>query len=142
MRGVINNPVKVSYFGGGCFWNAERIFHTTDGVIDTEVGFCTPVDKTTLSRTADVEVVKVTYDPDRISYRELIKIFWTTHNPLNPTNSKRSNAERSVLFCLDSVEENIAREELAQNPGYYTSVESFRDYRRAPEKDQKYYLKN
>jgi len=130
-----------AYFGGGCFWNAERIFYSTKGVIETEVGFCRPEGKGFLSRIADVEVVRVDYDPEVVSYEKLIDIFWTTHNPLNPVNKRVSNGERSVLFYENELQKEVAEEELAKHDSYHTSVESFKSYKTASKKDQKYYMK-
>jgi peptide-methionine (S)-S-oxide reductase len=79
--------VEVAYFGLGCFWGAERIFWQVDGVVSTAVGYqggFTPnptYDEVCSARTGHAEVVKVVYDPQKVSYDELLRIFWESHDP-------------------------------------------------------------
>jgi peptide-methionine (S)-S-oxide reductase len=71
----------------GCFWGAERIFWQLDGVISTAVGYqggFTPnptYEEVCSARTGHAEVVKVVYDPAKISYEELLRVFWESHDP-------------------------------------------------------------
>ncbi len=78
---------EAAYFGMGCFWGAERVFWRLDGVVSTAVGYqggittnpsyadvCT-------GRTGHTEAVLVVYDPQVISYDELLKVFWEEHDP-------------------------------------------------------------
>jgi peptide-methionine (S)-S-oxide reductase len=79
--------VEVAYFGMGCFWGAERIFWKLDGVVSTAVGYQgghTPnptYDEVCSARTGHAEVVKVVYDPERIAFDALLKVFWESHDP-------------------------------------------------------------
>src|SRR5437588_3383944 len=74
-------------FGMGCFWGAERIFWQTEGVITTAVGYAggfTPnpsYEEVCSGLTGHTEAVLVVFDPDRISYEELLKVFWENHDP-------------------------------------------------------------
>src|SRR5205085_1283531 len=74
-------------FGLGCFWGAERIFWQLPGVYTTSVGYAggtTPnptYEETCSGRTGHAEVVQVVYDPARISYAQLLKVFWENHDP-------------------------------------------------------------
>ncbi|MGR9114902.1 MAG: peptide-methionine (S)-S-oxide reductase MsrA [Gammaproteobacteria bacterium] len=74
-------------FGLGCFWGAERKFWQTTGVYSTAVGYSggyTPnptYDEVCSGRTGHAEVVKVMFDPVRVSYEQLLKIFWESHDP-------------------------------------------------------------
>ena len=74
-------------FGMGCFWGAERKFWETEGVITTAAGYAgghTPnptYDEVCSGRTGHAEVVLVVFDPQRISYEQLLKVFWEGHNP-------------------------------------------------------------
>lgn len=78
---------KLATFGMGCFWGAERIFWQLDGVWLTVVGYAggyTPnpnYREVCTGRTGHNEVVRVVYDPRRISYPELLKVFWENHDP-------------------------------------------------------------
>jgi peptide-methionine (S)-S-oxide reductase len=74
-------------FGLGCFWGAERKFWQVPGVYSTAVGYAggtTPnptYEETCSGRTGHAEVVRVVYDPDVVSYEQLLKLFWESHNP-------------------------------------------------------------
>jgi peptide-methionine (S)-S-oxide reductase len=78
---------KTAMFGLGCFWGAERKFWQADGVYVTAVGYAagyTPnpdYNEVCSGMTGHNEVVKVVYDPSKIKYQKLLKIFWESHNP-------------------------------------------------------------
>ena len=79
--------IETAMFGLGCFWGAERKFWQADGVWSTSVGYAvgaTPnptYEEVCSGMTGHNEVVLVAYDPRRISYDELLRIFWESHNP-------------------------------------------------------------
>jgi len=79
--------LEVAYFGTGCFWGTEEIFWQLDGVYSTAVGYqggMSPnptYEEVCSARTGHTEVVKVVYDPAKISYDELLRVFWETHDP-------------------------------------------------------------
>ncbi|WP_197093484.1 peptide-methionine (S)-S-oxide reductase MsrA [Nonomuraea sp. SBT364] len=79
--------LEVADFGLGCFWGAERKFWQTAGVVTTAVGYqggYTPnptYEEVCSGRTGHTEVVRVVFDPARISYEELLKVFWEAHDP-------------------------------------------------------------
>jgi len=78
---------KTAVFGMGCFWGAERVFWQTPGVWTTAVGYAgglTPnptYEEVCSGRTGHTEVVLVVFDPDRITYEQLLKVFWENHDP-------------------------------------------------------------
>jgi len=97
---------EVAYFGLGCFWGAEQLFWKTDGVTMTAVGYqggFTPnatYDEVCSARTGHAEMVKVCYDPTKVSYADLLKIFFENHDP---TQGMRQGNDvgtqyRSVIF--------------------------------------------
>ena len=93
-------------FGGGCFWGVEETFRKTPGVASTQVGFMgghtkdpTYADVCTHT-TGHAEVVEVTYDPAKVSYGQLLDVFWANHNPtqLNRQGPDVGDQYRSVVF--------------------------------------------
>ena len=91
---VFNTPLddaflgmEVAYFGLGCFWGAERLFWRLPGVVSTAAGYqggLTPnptYEEVCSGLTGHTEVVRVVFDPSRITYRDLLKVFWEAHDP-------------------------------------------------------------
>lgn len=78
---------RAALFGLGCFWGAERKFWQLPGVVSTHVGYAAghtpnPTYREVCSgRTGHAEVVRVVYDPERLTYEELLKVFWESHDP-------------------------------------------------------------
>ena len=78
---------ETAVFGMGCFWGAERIFWQVPGVITTAVGYAggyTPnptYEETCSGRTGHAEVVLVVFDPAKVSYEQLLRVFWESHDP-------------------------------------------------------------
>jgi peptide-methionine (S)-S-oxide reductase len=110
-----NTPQSV-LFGMGCFWGAERLLWQTEGVISTSVGYAGGHTKNPTYKevcfldTGHVEVVYVEFDPSRISFVELLKVFWENHDP---TQGMRQGNDvgtqyRSVIMCTTSDQLDIA----------------------------------
>jgi peptide-methionine (S)-S-oxide reductase len=78
---------ELALFGLGCFWGAERKFWQTPGVVSTSAGYAggfTPnptYEEVCSGRTGHTEVVRVVFDPRRVSYEELLRVFWEAHDP-------------------------------------------------------------
>jgi peptide-methionine (S)-S-oxide reductase len=103
-------------FGMGCFWGAERLFWQLRGVYTTAVGYAggTTVDPdyrlVCSGRTGHAEVVLVVYDPKLISYDELLRVFWESHDP---TQGMRQGNDvgtqyRSAIYCYDAAQRAAA----------------------------------
>ncbi len=78
---------EVAYFGMGCFWGAEQHFFHLPGVVSTAVGYAggsTPnptYDEVSSGQTGHAEIVRVVYDPKKLSYQDLLRTFWEDHDP-------------------------------------------------------------
>jgi peptide-methionine (S)-S-oxide reductase len=87
LEGPYPPGLEIAYFGLGCFWGAERLFWQTPGVWSTAAGYAggtTPnptYDEVCSGLTGHAEVVQVVYDPSRVSYADLLKVFWEGHDP-------------------------------------------------------------
>jgi len=99
-------------FGAGCFWGVEVLFRQTSGVIDTAVGYCGGTTENPsyqdvcYANTGHAEVVHVTFDPNVVSYCQLLEIFWQNHNPttLNRQGPDVGTQYRSVIFYHSEVQ--------------------------------------
>jgi len=120
-----NIPPKqqaIATFGAGCFWHVEETFRQHQGVLSTSVGymgghFANPCYLDVLSRiTGHAEVAQVHYDPEQISYSNLLDIFWDCHDPttLNRQGPDRGEQYRSVIFWHTSEQAAMAKASKAQ----------------------------
>ena len=108
--------------GGGCFWCVEAALLQLDGVLSVENGYMGGnVDQPTYEqvctgRTGHVEVVRVEFDPSIISYRELLEVFFTAHDPttLNRQGNDVGEQYRSVIFYRDEAQKKVAEDVIAE----------------------------
>jgi peptide-methionine (S)-S-oxide reductase len=109
---------ETAYFALGCFWGAERLFWQVDGVYTTAVGYqggITPnptYDEVCSARTGHAEVVKVVFDPAKVSYADLLKVFWESHDP---TQGMRQGNDvgtqyRSAVYVTSDAQKQTAIE--------------------------------
>ncbi len=143
-------------FGAGCFWGVEAAFRRVPGVISTQVGYMggtlrNPTYKDVCTdQTRHAEVVEVTYDPAKVFYNQLLKVFWEIHDPttLNRQGPDVGTQYRSVIFFHAPEQEAAARaskEKLEQARMYkrpiVTEVTTASEFWRAEEYHQQYFEK-
>ena len=148
---------EVTILGGGCFWCLEAVFDRLDGVKSVESGYMGGnVDNPTYEQvcsgnTGHVEIVRVTFDPKELSYRELLDVFFTIHNPttLNRQGNDVGTQYRSVIFYTSEEPRRTAEKMIAElnasrqwpDP-IVTAVEPAKKFFMAEGYHQEYFLNN
>ncbi len=138
--------------GGGCFWCTEAVYERVDGVTAVESGYCngqTPnptYEQVCSGRTGHAEVVRVTFDRDRISLRDVLEIFFVIHDPttLNRQGADTGTQYRSGIYFHDAAQEAVAREVMAEvdalpNGRVVTELLPEANYTRAEDYHQHYF---
>ena len=148
---------EVATLGGGCFWCTEAVFNSINGVTSVVSGYSggTPEDATygrvSSGRTGHAEVVQVNFNPDVISFREILEIFFATHDPttLNRQGADVGPQYRSVVFYHSDAQRRTTEEviwelngEKIWNDPIVTQVEPFEAFHRAEEYHMDYYERN
>jgi peptide-methionine (S)-S-oxide reductase len=149
---------KRATFGAGCFWGVEEAFRNVHGVVTTAVGYMggtlkNPSYKDVCAgQTGHAEVVQVTYDPVKVSYGQLLNVFWSVHDPtqLNRQGPDIGTNYRSVIFYHDAEQGRLARSskekiELSGMFGFgkiMTQIIPASEFYRAEEYHQRYYEKH
>ena len=108
--------MKKATFGAGCFWGVEAAFRQVEGVVNTEVGYSggttenPTYHEVCTDTTGHAEVVRVEYDPERVSYEALLDVFWNRHDPttLNRQGPDHGSQYRSVIFHHDEEQKALA----------------------------------
>ncbi len=144
-------------FAAGCFWGVEATFRAVDGVVETVVGYtggktANPSYQEVCSgRTGHAEAVQLQFDPARVSYDELLDIFWGLHDPttLNRQGPDVGTQYRSAIFVHDAEQEAAAtasKERLAQSGRYrrpvVTEIVPAGAFYRAEDYHQQYFEKS
>jgi len=143
-------------FAAGCFWGVEAEFKKVKGITKTEVGYAgghtkNPTYKDVCSdATGHAEVVRVEFDPEVVSYPELLEVFWGCHNPttINRQGPDFGTQYRSAIFTYDEDQQNLAERSKAEqdalirfkNP-IVTMIEPVSSYYPAEEYHQDYFAK-
>lgn len=154
----VTQPEKVqtATFGAGCFWGVEYFFSQKEGVIDASSGYmggtqeAPTYQQVCTDRTGHAEVVQVTFDPAKVSYQELLDLFFELHDPtqVNRQGPDVGTQYRSVVFYHSPEQEAAARatkERLGASGKYSrpiaTAIEPAAIFWRAEEYHQDYYEK-
>jgi len=144
-------------FAAGCFWGVEDVFRKLDGVVETMVGYTggstdEPTYREVCSgRTGHAEAVEMEFDPRKISYGQLLSVFWRIHDPtqLNRQGPDRGTQYRSAIFVNSDEQGKLAKEskELEQSSGKHrgniaTEIGQAGIFWKAEEYHQQYVEKN
>src|SRR5205085_11312768 len=108
--------------GGGCFWCTEAVYKEVRGVTDVESGYANgeterpSYEEVCTGRTGHNEVVKLTYDPDQVSTRQLLEIFFVVHDPttMNRQGNDVGTQYRSGIYYTTEEQKQVAQELIAQ----------------------------
>lgn len=150
---------EIADFGLGCFWGAERIFWQTPGVVSTSVGYegghtrNPTYEEVCTGQTGHTEAVRVVFDPSKVSYEELLRVFWEAHNPTqgmrqgNDVGTQYRSAiyfhspeqEKSALASRDTYQKVLNE---AGHGQITTEIAPAGDYFFAEEYHQQYLFKN
>jgi peptide-methionine (S)-S-oxide reductase len=154
-----NNPsrTEVATLGGGCFWCLEAIYEELRGVEKVESGYsggavpnptyrqvCTGI-------TGHAEVIQVTFDPEVVSFKDILEIFFTIHDPttLNRQGADIGTQYRSAIFYHDEEQKRVAEEVISElearhlwDDSIVTEVAPFNAFYRAEDHHQGYYRNN
>ncbi len=144
---------ETATFGAGCFWGVEHSFRKIEGVVETQVGYtgghqADPDYRTVCGgRTGHAEAVEVIFDPDKVSYEELLEAFFEMHDPtqLNRQGPDVGDQYRSAVFYHDPSQQQKAnefKEKLNQSGRYsrpvVTAILEAAPFFRAEEYHQRY----
>ncbi|MDI1495900.1 MAG: Peptide methionine sulfoxide reductase [Cenarchaeum symbiont of Oopsacas minuta] len=144
-------------FGAGCFWHVEEMFSKIPGVISTSVGYAggdvtdPSYEQVCTGNTGHAESVQIEYDPDKVPYEELLRVFWENHNPTTPNRQGPDvgTQYRSVVFIHDVKQKEAADaikkriNESGKHPDpIVTQIVPAGKFYRAEEYHQKYFEKN
>jgi len=148
---------EIAVLGGGCFWCLEAVFDRLAGIKSVESGYMGGhVDKPSYRQvcsgsTGHVEVVRVTFNPQELSYRELLDVFFTIHDPttLNRQGNDVGTQYRSVIFYNSDEQQRTAEQVIAElNTAHewpdpiVTTVEPAKEFFVAEDYHQEYYENN
>jgi peptide-methionine (S)-S-oxide reductase len=152
-----DEELETAVFGGGCFWSIEAIFSLLKGVTDVEVGYAggfkenPTYEQVCQGNTGHAEVVKITFDPNIISYSKLLEVFFYIHDPttLNRQGNDVGGQYRSIILYTSPEQEKTVKEfidELENTKVYsdpiVTEVEPLDKYYKAEDYHQDYFKNN
>ncbi|MFZ0141088.1 MAG: peptide-methionine (S)-S-oxide reductase MsrA [Aeromicrobium sp.] len=164
---VLGNPIETDppegfeavVVGLGCFWGEEKTFWEVPGVWSTSVGYAGGVtpnpsyEEVCTGRTGHAEVVRIVFDPEKVSFQELLQVFWENHDPTQGMGqgNDRGTQYRSVILTTTPDQQKLAEEsrdhyqEKMTAAGYgqiTTAIQPLEEYYYAEDYHQQYLVKN
>ena len=148
---------EIATLGGGCFWCVEAVFQRIEGVISVKPGYAggnikNPTYKQICTgNTGHAEVAKIEFDPSKVTYSQILNVFWQSHDPttLNRQGNDVGTQYRSVIFFHNESQEKIAKKSKidAEKSGYWdeeivTEITLLNNYYDAENYHDNYYNDN
>lgn len=143
-------PEKAT-FAAGCFWGVEAAFRQIKGVISTRVGYAggkmkaPSYEDVCTDETGHAEAVEATFDPKKVSYEDLLKVFWTNHNPtqLNRQGPDVGTQYRSAIFYHNEKQKQAALKSMKEEQKKYknrivTEIKKAGEFYQAEDYHQQY----
>lgn len=150
-----NKKVEIATFGGGCFWCIEAVINKLRGIISITSGYAAGHDsdpdykKVCTGETGHAEVIQVDFDASILSYKDLLEVFMTSHDPtqLNGQGNDIGTQYRSIILYHDLPQKHTAETLLESLSGIFeqpivTQLEPLTDFYAAEEYHQDYYARN
>jgi peptide-methionine (S)-S-oxide reductase len=149
--------MEVATFGGGCFWCTEAVFSQLKGVEKVESGYSggtlenSTYEQVSTGMTGHAEAVQITFDPDVISFKELLEIFFSTHDPttLDRQGQDVGTQYRSVIFYNDDKQKTVAKQvikEISEEKIFdlpiVTQLEPFKAFYKAEDYHRDYFRRH
>ena len=154
MRPNYHGKMEVATLGGGCFWCIEAAFNEIRGVANVKSGYAggeldSPIyEQVCTETTGHAEVVQVTFDPIIISFREILKFFFTSHDPttLNRQGADVGTQYRSVIFYNNTMQKKVAEQVIEEfdaakvwDDPIVTKVEPIKKFYKAEDYHMRYF---
>jgi peptide-methionine (S)-S-oxide reductase len=152
-----NQGLASATLGAGCFWCVEAVFQQLQGVKKVDAGYAggetenPTYEEVCMGNSGHAEVARIDYDPEVITFEELLEVFWHTHNPttLNRQGADVGTQYRSAIFYHDEEQKAIAERSLKQadESGLWgdrivTKIEPLKNFAKAEGYHQNYYEKH
>jgi peptide-methionine (S)-S-oxide reductase len=149
--------LETAVFAGGCFWCTEAVFQKLRGVKSVTPGYAggtvanPTYDQVSMGSTGHAEAIKFEYDPQEISFQNLLEVFFATHDPttLNRQGNDVGPQYRSVIFYADEMQKTAAEEFIRQltedkvfDQSIVTTIEPLDEFYEAEDYHKNYYLRN
>ncbi len=156
-NGIMTKDLEKATFGGGCFWCTEAVYLELKGVVDVKPGYSgghvtSPTyEQVCTKTTGHAEVIQITFDPQIISFPEILEVFFMTHDPttLNQQGNDVGPQYRSVIFYHSEKQKEIAEkviqlftEEQVYDQPIVTEVTAFDKFYPAEDYHQNYFARN
>ncbi|MBL6763198.1 MAG: peptide-methionine (S)-S-oxide reductase MsrA [Candidatus Actinomarina sp.] len=153
---IMNNNYEKAYFAGGCFWCMEPPFEALEGVIEATSGYMggsvknPTYEEVTTGTTGHAEVVEILFDPNVISYEELLEVFWRNIDPtaLNYQFADVGSQYRTEIFTVGDIQKDLAEKSKLElensekfNKPIVTAISNAPDFYIAEEYHQDFYKK-